>query len=842
MPLLTLLGRLGAAAAVAAAGTLFAASALASGPSPTDTLVLGPPTNPAAPTWGNALRDENDPAIASNGAGALVVWTDGWNTGPTANPLVVCARYDAKGSLLDSPPIALSLHGAPSVVWDGIKYLVVAGGSAQQVDPATGAADPVSPFPGAQGFTLPPALASGGGALVSLGSTTSGVVEASIVDSTGHASTVTLGHTTPYVTVAVGYASGEFLAAWVDGTLLKAARISTAGAVLDTTPITIAGAAAPVDGGVAPAPGRVDVAGSSAGFLVSWMNGTISEVRAARVGANGSVADPEGILLATNSGFLGPHAVWNGSAWWVTWITSGPMMLAESINANGQVVAASELANPVFASHFVEATAGSTAFFAWDNGGVIMGQVVSFAGASFPPRGLPALVSRFPDPQTNAKVFASSDGYLVAWSSTDALLGMRFTSAGKPIDAAPVALQGTPIGALGDSYVLVGNVLVGGGWYTQFTALTLPASSDAGAGTQLATFGYANDPYAQKFLGGACAADRCAIVWLDTRIAYGAQVTVVGAGGGTVASNVSIQISTPAVTPVSAASDGTSFLLGLDSTIVPVSPTGAIGGFEMSPAPIATVAAGGGQLAWFTSGSGISEYLYQPASSADAGSDAEADAESDASAAPSQTFLPNTSTSNVQVAWDGRAFLTAVTANNQAMGTELPAFGAAGASPQTFEVAANGGSSVAAIPSASSAVFVSTPAVGPFAIPSLTVRWVSFSPEAADGGTDAGDGGELDAGDAGPADAAPTEAGADAGLADGGAVDASGKPDASAQPDASLHTEGGSGADASTPGSTGDTSGTSGCGCSTAGSGQSIPWMLVPLGLLGALARRRRRR
>jgi hypothetical protein len=529
------------------------------------------------------------------------------------------------------------------------------------------------------------------------------------------------------------------------------------------------------------------------------------------------------------------------------------MMIMESLDASGKLQWGGAVMNAVFATHFVGAASGSSFVLAWDDDvDAIRGAVVNLAGAS-PVAGAPTLLSRFNDPQTNARVLASNDGYLVSWRS-NGNLGMRFTSAGTAIDSAPIALQGTPIGAIGDAYILVAQL---DQWDQMFTALTLPASADAGAGTTLGKFGIPNDSYNQNLLGGACALDRCAIVFLDARHVYGAEVAIVTATG-ILAPDISIQLPTQSESPVTAASDGTSFLLGLNTTLVPVRASGSIGPFqtEMGLGQIAAVAAGGGQLAWFTTGDGISEFPYQPLSVADAGSDAgddggsdggaDADAGSDA-AIPSQRFLPGTGTSNLQVVWDGRAFLAAVTLNNQASGVELPPFGSAVAAPPTFEIAANGASSVAAIPSASSAVFVSTPATGPYAIPSLTVRWVSFSADAGtDGGTDAGDDGGTEAGTDGGTDAGDdgaTEAGNDGGGTDAGPIEAG--PVDAGHPDATVSPVSADGGPASPPssGSAGDAGDSSGCGCHTAGSRQEGPTGFLSLGLvLAALARRRMRR
>jgi hypothetical protein len=377
---------------MAAFGVSLSASAVASVPSSTDTLILGPPTNPANPTYGNVFRDEEAPVIASNGAGSLVAWADGSVNDPSANPVVACTRFDTSGAVVDSPPIALSLHGAPSVVWDGTQYLVAAGGFSQHVNAATGAVDTPFAFASGVGFERPAVMASGGGAIVSVGANSSGQAMAFVFDSKGvFKSSVTLGSSSDF-SVAVGYAAGEFLAAWPDHTVLRAARISAAGALLDATPITIAGATPPPEGGVAPIPGYEDVAGSNTGFLVSWASDT---GRAARVGADGKVADPEGIIVAGNTGVAqGVHAMWNGSTWWMTWLDHGPAMVMESLDANGKLGWGGVVLNPTFASTFVGAGSGSSFLLAWDEGGQVKGTAVNVAGAS-PVAGSPTLISRF---------------------------------------------------------------------------------------------------------------------------------------------------------------------------------------------------------------------------------------------------------------------------------------------------------------------------------------------------------------------------------------------------------------------------------------------------------------
>jgi hypothetical protein len=224
---------------------------------------------------GNPNLDVANPQAAVDDDGQyLVVWQDG---GPTGND-VYAARVSPSGRVLDFVAIEIAAtaadEGVPAVAWNGDVFLVtwqVAGTvRAARVDTSGTVLDP-------GGFEVAPA-----GILPAV---------AALAD-----------------TFLVVYQTGE----------IHGRRVSTAGAVIDTTPIVVSAGA-----GLRFQPA---VAAGTTSWFVAWQdsrNDAVNrDVFGARVTAAGVVSDPNGIPLSQapgNQGSGGPDVAVNAGVAVVVW-------------------------------------------------------------------------------------------------------------------------------------------------------------------------------------------------------------------------------------------------------------------------------------------------------------------------------------------------------------------------------------------------------------------------------------------------------------------------------------------------------------------------------------------
>jgi MYXO-CTERM domain-containing protein len=272
-----------------------------------------------------AYNFENQEAIASNGAGYLVVWIDSRDGGRD----VYAARVDATGTTLDLPAHRVSTieptwMGEPAVASDGTNYLVLwDNGNGKPtnlgvsvVDGATGAASPQQLFPV---NSYEPAAVFGGSQYLALWSAsdstgTNVYVFGARFDRQGNMldttpiQVMTTGSTTSY-NVKVATDGTDFLAVWQASSVIMAARIDKDGKVLDVPPLTVR-------------PGDVTVSQSSPGvafdgtsYLVVWRDLNFN-VRGAHVGRDGSLPDATSLPIlvsSTNTLYDAPALAFDGT-------------------------------------------------------------------------------------------------------------------------------------------------------------------------------------------------------------------------------------------------------------------------------------------------------------------------------------------------------------------------------------------------------------------------------------------------------------------------------------------------------------------------------------------------
>ncbi len=300
--------------------------------------VLDPTVSPEitidVPATGPA-DNQSDVRVASNGTGFFAVWTDYRATSPHLR----ATRVDASGAILDGDGIALGEADSGDVASDGTDYLLVArAGSAVAVARyvvATGTLDP--PVEIAASGSYPSIGWDGVSYAVAYRPSSGGIrlqrvaPDGSLV---GAAVTVTTSTAAGYPRVAG--ATGGFLVAWAqysDG-LVRAARVSSAGSLLD---------AAGLDLGAGAQPLTPTVAGHGADWAVTWSDrrSGVNQVYVNRVTGPGAVLDGTGRALTPSSADVSAQALGPGpGGFLLTYASAAPSspLLAVRLDAAASAV------------------------------------------------------------------------------------------------------------------------------------------------------------------------------------------------------------------------------------------------------------------------------------------------------------------------------------------------------------------------------------------------------------------------------------------------------------------------------------------------------------------------
>ena len=327
-------------------------------------------------TAGSVLSSEaltqETPAVASDGAGYLVVWSDYYKTGSSYNYRIRGARLSVTGNKIGA---TFTIHSStkiqlrwPSVAYYNGEYLVawsVLGGSTYiqtwgRGVTMAGYLKGTGPTKITDKGRLPSVASGGGGYLVAWNNPKSGSnlqeVNAArvtpamqVLDPKGIAVSSVAGSDQKYASAA--YLGKDFLVAWEDtrnkatGTDIYAARVSVNGLLLDAAGIAVSTAT-----GDQRSPA---VASDGVGAMVVWLDlrggGTMAALYGARVSGAGVVLDTAGRLVAAASLNNYPPAVaWGKGAYQVVQAAnkitgSGVAIRGQRLNSVGAVLTGSFL-------------------------------------------------------------------------------------------------------------------------------------------------------------------------------------------------------------------------------------------------------------------------------------------------------------------------------------------------------------------------------------------------------------------------------------------------------------------------------------------------------------------
>ncbi|MDO9390403.1 MAG: FlgD immunoglobulin-like domain containing protein [bacterium] len=325
------------------------------------------------------------PSIVFDGTNCMVVWEDLRN----GSYDIYGARVNQAGTVLDTFGKAISTAAyyqfAPSVAFDGTNYLVV------WEDYRNGAYD------------IYGARVNQAGAVLDA----SGIAISTAVNSQGSPSVAFNG--TNYLVAWLDYRNGFY-------SDIYGARVSTAGAVLDTFGIAISTAA---NNQSSPS-----VSSDGTNYLVVWQDGSFSfKIRGARVSQGGAVLDSSAIVVypAANNQFS-PSIAFDGTNYLVVWQDGSyaPNIYGARVNQAGTVLDASGIAisTAVNSQGLPSVAFDSTNYLVvWHdsrNGSSdIYGARVTQDGAVLDSSGI--AISAAANSQSSPSVAFSGTNYLVVW-------------------------------------------------------------------------------------------------------------------------------------------------------------------------------------------------------------------------------------------------------------------------------------------------------------------------------------------------------------------------------------------------------------------------------------------
>jgi hypothetical protein len=225
--------------------------------------------------------------------------------------------------------------------------------------------------------------------------------------------------------------------------------VSGAGSVVDPTGISISSAAGSQSG---PA-----VAWNGTDFLVVWndiRSGTEYDIYGAGVGGDGTVAQPDGILISISAnGQTAPAVAWNGTHFLVVWVDARPGnrgIYGARVDGAGTVLDPAGIlitTEQFFQTSPAVAWNGTNFLVVWAGFGGgesdIYGARVDGAGTVLDPAGI--AISTAANYQTKPKVTWGLTNFLVVWEDDrtypDNIYGARVTGAGSVLDPAGIPIS-----------------------------------------------------------------------------------------------------------------------------------------------------------------------------------------------------------------------------------------------------------------------------------------------------------------------------------------------------------------------------------------------------------------
>jgi hypothetical protein len=393
-----------------------------------------------------ATSSQTDPDVASDGAGALVVWKDHRGGGYD----IYGARLSPSGAVLDPGGLAISTapgaERTPAVAAGAGAYLVAwedeRGGPSlygARVSPAGAVLDPGGlALSEGDGERHEPALGpAGSGWLVvwdemGYSEYNDGIVyrdiEGARVAATGAVldqkpKTLSLDKASPSPAAAAW--NGElFLSLWRFSGPHALVRLSAAGQMLDPIPALID---RPMN--------QAAVASDGEGFLVAWMESTamdVGEIFAARVSAAGALLDPSGIPISTYGSE--PSVAFGGGVYLLTWVTDSGVV-GVRVSPEGDVLDTPPISltggTPFTLGEPNVAFGGDSFLVAWADGrhapcagSEIHATRVSPSGTVLDPGGLP--IATGPGYRSQLALGFAGSSYEVRWTHSQGVFHGRY--------------------------------------------------------------------------------------------------------------------------------------------------------------------------------------------------------------------------------------------------------------------------------------------------------------------------------------------------------------------------------------------------------------------------------
>ncbi|APR87183.1 Flagellar hook-length control protein FliK [Minicystis rosea] len=374
---------------------------------------------------------------------------------------------------------------------------------------------------------------------------------------------------------AVGFDGTNYLVAWHDTRVgagrLMATRVSSAGAVLDSTGIAVA-AKAYVEVGT----NRPAIGFDGTNYLIAWANSSYGYLRSVRVSTSGAVVDSTPLTLAGTYVSSTPSVAFDGTNYLVVGATSTTVGGIRVSKAGALVGNAITISNAT-GNQTAPAVAfdGTNYFVVWqDNRGGfnydIYGTRVSTAGTVVDGAGTGIAISTAANDQLAPTIAFDGTNYLVAWSDgrwgTPDIYGARVSPAGLVLDTSGIGISSMTADAQ-----TVPRVAFDGTNHVVVWADARAGGSDVYA-ARVSPAGVVADPNGIAISAGtageqapaiACSnAGSCFAAWQDQRAgtwdAFGARIS-----GGAVTDALGIELTRAAndeVTPA-VAFDGTNYMV-----------------------------------------------------------------------------------------------------------------------------------------------------------------------------------------------------------------------------------------------------------------------------------------
>jgi MYXO-CTERM domain-containing protein len=374
---------------------------------------------------------------------------------------------------------------------------------------------------------------------------------------------------------AVGFDGTNYLVAWNDtrvgSSRLMATRVSGAGAVLDSTGIPLAGKTY-----VQPGTNQPAIAFDGTNYLVVWSNGSLGAVRSVRVSTAGVVLDPSPLTINTTYYSTPPSVAFDGTNYLVV-VSNISTVVGNRVSKAGALVGSTITIANATGNQTAPAVAfdGTNYFVVWqDNRSTfnydIYGSRVSPSGTVLDMATTGIAISTAANDQISPSIAFDGTNYLVAWSDgrwgTPDIYATRVSPAGLVLDASGIGVssmtpnaQTTPRVAFDGTNHVIAWADTRSGNSDVYAARVSPAGTVLDANGIAVSSGTA----AEQAPALACSnAGACFVAWQDQRggtwDAYGARFS-----GGTVGDPAGIELTQAANDEISpaVAFDGTNYLV-----------------------------------------------------------------------------------------------------------------------------------------------------------------------------------------------------------------------------------------------------------------------------------------